>query len=133
MSVVKTLTWAAQMLQMSAANRTKTKKLCLNHVRHFDKGEKTKAAVDFVNSLQKDFQFIGFTPNVFYLKEKGPKNDMNVLWVHPFSTPTLLYKHKRLPCLLMTNGNLEFNSSRLAKIKANIGIDELHNILGITG
>ena len=133
MTVVKTLTWAIQMLQMKVSQRTKTRKLCLDHIENFKRGKPSDEGTTLVESLKKDFQFIGFSPNVYYIKEKGPANDLNVMWVHPFSTPALLFKHKKLPCLLITNGNIEFNSSRLKKIKANNGLDNLDDILGITG
>jgi hypothetical protein len=131
--VISTLTWVFQLVRSSPARRTEAKKLALDHIRHFKRGKKSEQGENLVKQLIEEFDFVGFTPNVTYVKEKGIKQDLNAQWVHPFSIPTLLFKHKELPILAITNGNLDFNDSRLRKIDKNIDLEELQDILGITG
>lgn len=131
--VVTALTWVYQLVKSSKSQRTKAKELALDHILHFKGGKKTEQSEALVNSLGKEFEFVGFAPNIMYVKEKGSAEDMKAQWVHAFSVPTLLYKHKELPVLIVANGNLDFNDSRLRKIDKNIDLDELRNILGITG
>lgn len=131
--VISALTWCRQLAAAPVKARKKARKLALDAIGHFKKGKASEEGKTLVESLEKDFTFVGFCPSVSYIKETGSKDDLRAQWVHPFSTPSLLYKHKKLPVLIIANGNLDFNDSRLRKIDKNMGLDELHDILGITG
>lgn len=132
-AVVQALSWVFLLVKASVSQRKKARKLALDGIEHFKKGGPSKEGKDLVKDLKKNYHFVGFAPNVIYVKESGPKQDLKYQWVHPFSVPTLLYKHKKLPMLVMVNGNLDLNDSRLRKIGKNVKLDELQNILGITG
>jgi hypothetical protein len=135
MSVITTLTWFVYLLKVDVEHRIRARMDALNLIRFFNKGRKSKLGEQLYNDLNngKLYEFVGFAPNIFYAKESGTKTDMSVQWVHPFSSPTLLYKHKKLPILIISNGNLEFNESRLRSIDKNSTLQELQDILGITG
>jgi len=77
-----------------------------------------------------DVEFIGFCPDVPYIKEKGPAKHLEVPWLHQFGTPALLYKIKKYPALLITAGNIRYNASALSEIDAN---NENNLLSGITG
>lgn len=80
------------------------------------------------------FEVVGIAPSVMYAKIDGREKDLNALWVHPFGSPTLLLKHKRLPVLLMTNPGLRYNESMLSEMKFNEGhLEWLDEIAGISG
>jgi hypothetical protein len=120
------------MMVSSVKKRLEWVKLVLNHIENFDKGKSKKEGEELIKELKKNYILIGFAPNITYVKHDGAKEDLKYQWVHPFGTPTLLYKHKKLPTLLLVNGNLDFNNSRLNKIDKNKSL-ELQSILGITG
>lgn len=127
------LTWVWDLIKSKASHRKEARTLAEDAVKNFKKGNPSKEGDTLCSQLKKDFEFIGFAPNISYIKEKGPKDQLEALWVHPFSVPTLLYKHKKLPYLVLVNGNLDFNNTRLSDIKQNASLDGLENILGITG
>ena len=133
MGIVTALTWAYTLTKAKIPDRKQVRKLVIDGLKKFKKGKVSEEGTKFVKNLQKDFEFVGFAPNIFYIKESGPKKHTEVQWVHPFSVPTLLYKHKKLPYLILTNPNLDFNDSRLRQIDQNVSLEELQNILGITG
>ena len=92
---------------------------------------KNKEAEKLANWLKSsDFQVVGFSPNIMYVKEDGPKSDLDVLWNHEFAIPALLLKHKDLPFLILTNPALRFNDSIIKEIDAN---QYKAVIYGITG
>lgn len=75
---------------------------------------------DLVSLLKSgDVEFIGFNPIIPYIKEKGPKEDLLAYWNHPHGLPSLLYKHKRLPMLIIASPTIRFNDSLLNEIDAN--------------
>lgn len=131
--VYSALTWCYQLVKSTRGHRQKAKRLALNAIKHFKKGEASKEGDELAKELKENYEFIGFIPSVSYVKEKGTKKDLQAIWVHPFSTPTLLYKHKKLPVLVVVNGNIDFNDTRIRKIDKNADLDGLENILGITG
>jgi hypothetical protein len=131
--VITALTWAYQLTKSKIPDRKKVRHLVMNGIKNFKLGKPSKAGDDLVKSLKKDFEFIGFSPNIMYIKEDGPKKHTEVQWVHPFSVPTLLFKNKKLPYLVLVNPNLDFNDSRLRKIDQNLSLEELQGVLGITG
>lgn len=138
MSIITSLSWYRQLIHATKKRRHQFVDLVLEGLKVFKNGKPNKAGQDFVKMLKKDCELIGFTPNVFYIKA-GKKNgrdyaaDMKTQWVHPFGSHTLLYKHKKLPFLIITNQNLKLDDSRLSDISENTSLSELQDILGITG
>lgn len=91
-----------------------------------------KKLISFLED-KKQVDFVGFSPNVFYMKEKGVKDDLESVFIHPFSMPTLLYAHKKLPVLFLVNPGIRFNKNILSEMKYNEkDFKELFDITGIS-
>ena len=75
----------------------------------------------FIKKLraEKDFEFIGFSDQVTYIKENGTGEQLNALWEHPWGSPMLMYKIKGLPALIIAGPDIEFNDSIRNGIKSN--------------
>lgn len=79
---------------------------------------------------EKNFECIGFIPNVTYIKHNGTKEQLEADWVHPFGSPTLLYAHKTLPMLIIAGPDIMYNDSMIRAIKEN---QYGESVAGITG
>lgn len=135
------LTWNITLLEASESDRQKIVNLTLKAIENFNQLDKDKArgnkekiseleqeGLDAVGFLKDDCQMVGFAPSVTYIMPKSRgEGSLENFWEHPFSVPTIAFKHKRLPFLILTNGNLEFDSSKLRKIF------EYHQNLNIEG
>jgi hypothetical protein len=75
----------------------------------------------------KEFELVGFTPNFQYMKVEGSDSDR--IYHHNFGTPTLVYAHKRLPILVMTNAFIRKDKNVLAENPDN----DVDDVRGITG
>lgn len=93
---------------------------------------KDKDVENFVKSLKKEknLKFIGFIPEVTYVKESGPKEHLEVLWEHQFGSPALLYAHESLPMLIITGPNIMFNDSIIRSIKTNSYKEKVNGVTG---
>ena len=121
------LTWAVTMLEAEEDERAEFVDLILDSIKNFKKGEISQEGKEAVSFLKNDCSLIGFSPSVTYImhKERG-EGSLNVFWEHPFSIPSLLYKHKKLPFLILSNGNIDFDNSRLLRMSKldKIEVDE---------
>lgn len=138
------LSWLDDLLESSQKRRKQLKAALLTGIREAkaewtnhknpeerkikSKNPESKKLANWLES--DDFDFIGFTPSIMYVKETGPKPDLDAIWHHDFAVPSLLYKHKDLPFLIISNPGLDFNNSVVKSIDAN-----QYNavIYGITG
>lgn len=95
------------------------------------RGSRTKKADTVYLSEQlkneKEFDLIGFVPGVDYMKVDGSDNDR--IYHHNFGVPTLLYAHKRLPIIVMTNAFLRKDKNVLSENPDN----DVEDVRGITG
>jgi len=92
-------------------------------------GKDNEAGIALVKELNENFEYMGFTPNVQYIKENEEG-----WWVHPWGTPTLLFKHKKLPIVVMTNPGIRLDSNFLKEMEYNEYIRELRGEMkGFTG
>lgn len=137
--VVLALNWLFNLAEtQSNKHFDLAKKNALIATEHFKQGKSSKIGKKLINSLHKDFNLIGFSPNIIYIKV-GSKyyDELGVEWCHPFSQPTLTYRHKTLPIVFLVNGNLDFNETRLAKNPENLKDRKLASVItnlsGITG
>ena len=111
------LSWAVTMLDAEESDRKEVVDLVYKSIETFKKGETSKEGREAVKFLKEDCKLIGFIPQVAYIMPKARGEDsLNCFWEHPFSIPTLLLKHKKLPFLIISNGNLDFDDSRLKKM-----------------
>jgi len=129
------LSFWEEFLTYSEKEREECMKIALESIRDFKKGRPSAEGEELVDELQSDdMELIGMVPNLFYFRiSSSDKADLESLWVHPFSMFTLAYKHKKLPFIILSNGNIEYNKSILARLKGNRSLEEMYDILGITG
>jgi len=104
-------------------------------IKIFKKGKESVEgdnAFDFISSNK--VELIGVVPNINYIRvQSRVKEDLEALWDHHFSVPTLLYRIKDSPFLLLANPNVEYNHSKLLEIASNADLEELKDIAGIIG
>ena len=141
--VVQALTWAITFLYMPAKRRAKDVEIAIkgfwNRMNRLEaKKEINRDMVECISTIMEKSELIGIAPNVSYMMVKGDQEELESMWVHAFSVPTLLLKVKDTPILIMANANLEFNDSVLTKIEHNEYHKELMKTLkrytrGITG
>lgn len=144
------LEWVENLLASNPKQRNSLKNTILDGIKHYKakwrrRNSTGKDELDVGYDLSKlnpdgmdlhkllksgDVEFIGFCPDVAYIKEKGPAKHLEVPWLHQFGTPALLYKIKKYPALLIAAGNIRFNASALSEIDAN---NENNLLSGITG
>ena len=141
--VVQALSWAVTFVCMSAKRRAKDVQIAIrgfwNRVNYLANGGQINPdMVECINTIMDNSELVGIAPNVSYMMVKGSKEELECMWVHPFSVPTLLLKVKDAPILIMANANLDYNDSVLTKIEHNEYHEELMKTLkrytrGITG
>lgn len=121
------LTWAVTLLDAEESERKEILDLVFTSIETFKKGEISKEGKDAVRFLKEECKIVGFIPQVTYImpKERGD-GSLECFWEHPFSIPTILAKHKTLPFLIISNGNIDFDDSRLKKMASlhSIEVDE---------
>lgn len=120
--------WVNILIDSKTTVRHNLVKHCLNAIKLFKKGEKSKAGDDCLKFLTAaDKQLIGFAPEISYIMvDHKDKSNLNIMWNHKFSIPTLLYHVKGTPFLLLANANLDYNNSKLLEIDDNKAMaDEL--------
>jgi hypothetical protein len=138
--VVLGLNWYHNLNKVCTSDHYRqAKENALVAVEHFKQGQKSQIGTDFLNDLSSNFNFFGFSPNIIYVKESSKdKEELSVEWGHPFSQPTLCYINKASPYMVITNGNIDFNETRLSKNPENLRNDyaiksNITNVAGITG
>ena len=120
-------TWVTVLINAPQKARTKVRKSVLDGMKYFRaKWQKigtkpedfklislNKEVEQFVKSLEKQtgLDFVGFVPDITYIKETGSQDQLDVLWEHPFGSPALLYAHKELPVLIIAGPDIMFNDS----------------------
>lgn len=136
--VREALKWFDLYLKCSSDQRKKIRKSVIRAVENYsDKGEgnsDTKAGKKLSKSLKEDFTFVGISPNIMYAKESGSAKDLKATWVHPWATPTLAFKHKKLPAIILVNPGIRYNESFLQEMAFNIKhLENLYEMAGISG
>lgn len=128
--IITALTWVKQLISVPITERKKLRKLCLKGIKLFKKGKATSDGEEAERFLREDCEFIGFAVNISYIMESSKhKDELGCLWVHPFSGPTLLYKVKNAPMLVVSNANLNYNKSSLENIDMNKYNKKLMSVL----
>jgi len=127
--------WANIIMWMKNKDRMGLVEKVLDAVKIFKKGELTKEGQGFYKLLKSsNVQLIGFVPDVTYIRAQSrDPEDLEVLWNHKFSVPTLLYHMKDSPFLLLVNPNVAYNDSKLLEIKENADLIEIRDLKGIIG
>jgi hypothetical protein len=118
--IVTALSWVKDLLNFPVSARKKVRKMVLDGIKNFKKGKPSKEAEEFLELLKQEGQLVGFATNITYVMESAKYDDeLESIWVHPLSEPSLLYKIKDMPILIVTNPNIEYNDSVLNKIEQN--------------
>lgn len=155
---MKIQTWVTTILNAPASARKKIKSAALEGMKFFGAtwkntdqevegpaqtikdlltGDKLKSKDPNVQKLvadlmkEKAMKFIGFVPEITYIKESGPKDHLETMWEHPFGSPTLLYAHEELPVLIIAGPDIMFNDSMVRSIKSNS--KRQGKVFGVTG
>lgn len=121
--------------QFSPRERKMARQIATEELITYRQGIPTEDGQDLYEFVtDEDMVFIGFVPFISYIKENSRvSEELEALWVHPFSQYTLLFFHKRYHMMVMVNSNLDFNDSKLRKIVGNEKLKVLQGIAGITG
>lgn len=137
------LSWVDTVLDSSEGARTRLKRVVIDGIKKFNaKWRKNsdmvgtdKNALEFAKMLESgEVQFIGFVPNVQYIKEKGNKEELEAIWKHNLGTPGLLFAMKNLPALIIAGPEIRFNKSVISQIDANRNLPVAYeSVEGITG
>ena len=138
--------WVDILKKSSPQIRSQIKKAIFDGMEYFDASwrkssdsdsgyelkSKNSKIVDLTKSLRKGkgLKFLGFSPNVSYIRVKGRGEEMDYNWVHPFSTPTLCFQHKSLPLYFIAGPNIMYNDSMLRRNADNMIYD---SVFGVTG
>jgi hypothetical protein len=132
--VVQFLDWIDIVARSSVAYRRKIKDAILDGITRFNSrtDSQTKEGLELAKSLRgSEFEEIGFSLNINYVKIDSKQAALlRPIWVHAWATPKILYKHKKLPILVIAGPDLRFNDSIIGEISVN---DYREQILGITG
>jgi hypothetical protein len=84
-------------------------------------------------SDKSKFELIGFSANLHYIKDNLRKGDtdedLECVFVHPWGSPKLLFKHKDLPVLFIVGDDLRLDESVINEVDKNEKVD----VRGFTG
>lgn len=86
---------------------------------------KDSKVLDHVKKLKDNslFEFIGFAPDIVYIKEKGAKEELEAKWQHLFGSTAVIYNIKGLPGYYISSAASSFNTSPAHKL--NTGLEPI--------
>lgn len=127
--------WAQILFNGNGKQRMEVVKAVIDAVKIYKKGKTSKEGEYFYNLITSDeVELVGFAPNITYIRaNSSDKSDLEVLWDHRFSVPTLLFHLKDSPVMLLVNPNVNYNDSRLMEIEENSDLIEIRDLKGIIG
>lgn len=122
------LSWGTTLLNSDEKVRKTIIGQVYDGILNFKQGKPSREGEELVKYLKNDFVTVGISPAISYLmpKERG-EGSLETFWEHPFSIPTILLKHKKLPFCVLANGNLDYDDSRLIKMakEGTVEVDEV--------
>lgn len=136
------LNWAVVMIQMAHKDPDKARESrkrwaehILNGIKSYrgSNGEDVKEAKYLTDILadQDTWELVGFAPNLQYIRyDHSNDNMLKFLFVHPWGTPPLVYKHKRLPMFITVGPGIRWNDSILREITDNGYNDHVEGATG---
>lgn len=136
------LSWALVMVQSAQKNPEKEREIRQRWVKHILDGIKSyrskipKASAEskYLTDLLADedtWELIGFAVNSQYIRIDHENDDMlKYIFVHPWGSPPLIYKHKRLPMFVTVGPNIRWNDSILRELKDNGYTDRVEGKTG---
>jgi hypothetical protein len=84
-----------------------------------------------VRMVQEDCDIVGIAPNIQYIRVEGSSELLKPWWIHPFSSPTILAKHKTLPLMIIVGPSIQKDKATVYAVENNRLVQE--SIIGITG
>ena len=133
------LKWVTVMIQQAQENPKKARKtranwvnLILDGIKSYRKDRSSPDAKYLTEMLDSDtWELIGFAVNLQYVRADHPNDDMlKYIFVHPYGTPPLIYKHKKLPIIITVGPGLRWNESILRELDDNRYNDDVEGVTG---
>jgi hypothetical protein len=136
------LNWAVVMIQMAHKDPDKARESrkrwadhILNGIKSYrgSNGEKAEEAKYLTDILADEdtWELVGFAPNLQYIRyDHDNDNMLKFLFVHPWGTPPLVFKHKRLPMFITVGPGIRWNDSILREITDNGYNDHVEGATG---
>lgn len=132
MNIKDHLAWAKTMLSASKETRKKWVKTIIDGIKSYRGKKSSEDSVWLSDMIQNkdEWELIGFAINQQYIRATGDAELLDAIWVHPWGTPNLLYKHKKLPVIITVGAGIRWNDSILGEIEKNEYDD---SVAGFTG
>lgn len=124
------LSWVEALRTSALSFRRVLVRTLLEGLREFKGKNDKKSGEKLFNEITKsgNFELIGITTCIPYIKVEGSREDLNQEYVHPFGMPTLVYHVKNTPVIMLVNPGLRFNSNILKEIEKNGYKEEVKGI-----
>lgn len=130
--VKEALAWVGTMLKTPQRERERWVDIILNGVVDNTPAKAKNEAKNLVKMIRDGtFELMGFAPNVQYIRVRGPSSFLGSWWVHPFSSPTLVAKHRTLPIIILVGPSLRLNEATIREIED--GSLYENDVIGFTG
>lgn len=135
------LSWAVVMVQLAHKNPDKARKTRREWVESIYAGLRSYRPKTEVNTEAKylsdmlqdssTWEEVGFAVNLQYVRVDHDNDEMlGYVFVHPWGTPPLILKHKRLPIFITVGPGLRWNDSILREISDNGYNDHVEGATG---
>lgn len=135
------LSWALVMVQQAQANPDKariTRRMWVDRIfnglmSYRPSTPANKEAVYLSDVLKDDstWEEVGFAVNLQYVRVDHDNDEMlKYIFVHPWGTPPLILKHKRLPVFITVGPGVRWNDSILREITENGYNDRIEGATG---
>lgn len=121
--------WSQVLRHSDTQDKIEAFEIAMNGILRTKGGNISKVGQEFIDLLNNETKFWGFCPNTTYFKA----NEDNTLYIHPWGNNTLVFKHKKYPCLIVTNGALRADKSALEEISLNKEFRKAFQLIGLTG
>jgi hypothetical protein len=117
------LSWVDLLCNLPTHEKKTWIKTLLDGIKSYRKS-KSKDDVYLTEMLEDgEFKCVGFSTAISYITSSTDQNSKGVVFHHPWGTPALIYKHKRLPLVIITSPSLRHDET----------IDGKRNVQGFTG
>lgn len=121
------LSWVKTMLRSPASRRAQWKQELIDGLKAYRSPKKNPSSdVKYLSEIlekEKDVEFVGFTPDIEYIKEKmdpeiagDEQSQLECIWKHDHMNPALLYWVPELHIFIIVGPGLRFNDSVLNEV-----------------
>jgi hypothetical protein len=135
------LSWALVMIQQAHSHPDKARKTrrmwvdrIFNGLISYRPSTPTNKEAVYLSDVLKDdstWEEVGFAVNLQYIRVDHENDEMlGYVFVHPWGTPPLIMKHKRLPVFITVGPGLRWNDSILREITENGYNDRIEGATG---